>query len=439
MNDIRTQPDLGALLRGHRRRVGLTQRHLADLTTVSVRAIGNLEQGKVRSPRLDTIRLLADGLRLGHTQRETLLDAARRRPGTGGHPEGEGRGPTPWLVRGPLIGRDTEVAALTDLLGQPGGRLVSIVGIGGVGKSHLAAEGVRRAAADGTRVLWQARGEEIPAGELADRASGERTVLVLDDAELAAGAAQLVALMHAHPRLRILLTASGPCGVPGEQILRLAPLPVPASGAETDPALLAEVPSVQLLCSRIRAGNPLFRLDDSDAAVVAELCRRLDGLPRTLEFAGSWALVRSLPELLAEVERSPFGLTAPPMTADTSRDLVVRLRRTLGQLSPAGVSFLAAVARDHLSWSVAEAATVVGTSGAEAAVIVFTLLTYGLVRPESLGGDEPRFTVLNHVRHLYAEARREPRRWRATVMHRVGPEDRARKVAVGEPGVRTTP
>ncbi|MFD5544256.1 helix-turn-helix domain-containing protein, partial [Streptomyces sp. NPDC127079] len=147
MNDIRNGQDLGVLLRDHRRRAGLTQRHLADLTTVSVRAIRNLEQGKVLSPRLDTIRLLADGLRLGSAQRETLLEAARRRLGTADHSAEGGCGPTPWLVRSPLIGRDTEVDALTALLAQPDGRLVSVVGIGGVGKSHLAAEAVRRVAA----------------------------------------------------------------------------------------------------------------------------------------------------------------------------------------------------------------------------------------------------------------------------------------------------
>lgn len=432
MNDIRTRQDLGVRLRDHRQRAGLTQRQLADLTTVSVRAIRNLEQGKVLSPRPDTVRLLADGLRLGSAQRETLLDAVRRRPDTADHSEEHACDPMPWLARGPLIGRDAEVAALTDLLVRPGGRLVSVVGIGGVGKSHLAAEAVRRAAANGTRALWRARGEGIPVDELADRLPRETTVLVLDDPEPADSADRLGALIRAHPRLRILVTACAPCGVSGEQILRLAPLPVPAPGAESDPELLAQVSSVRLLCEHIRAGNPLFRLDDSDAAVVAELCRSLDGLPRALEFAGRWTVVRALAELLAEVKRSPFALTAPPMTAEPSRDLMVRLRRTLGRLSPAGVSFLATVARDHRSWSVAEAATAVGTSGAEAAVIVFTLVTYGLVRPESPGGEEPRFSVLNHVRHLYAEGRRDPRRWGATVMHRVAPEDRVHTVAVGE-------
>jgi transcriptional regulator with XRE-family HTH domain len=431
MNDIRTRQDLGVRLRDHRRRAGLTQRQLADLTTVSVRAIRNLEQGKVLTPRPDTVRLLADGLRLGPAQREALLDAVRRRPGPADHPDDRAVVPLPWLARGPLIGRDAELAALVDLLVRPGGRLVSVVGIGGVGKSHLAAEAVRRAAANGTRALWRAGDAGIPVGGPDDPLPGETTVLVLDDIKPADCADRLGALMRAHPRLRILVTAGAPCGVSGERILRLAPLPVPGPGAESDPALLAEVPSVRLLCEHIRAGNPLFRLDDRDAAVVAELCRRLDGLPRALEFAGRWTVVRALAELLDEVRRSPFALTAPPMTAESSSHLMVRLRRTLGRLSPAGVSFLATVARDHRGWSVAEAANAVGTSDAEAAVIVFTLVTYGLVRPESPGGEEPRFSVLNHVRHLYAEARRDPRH-RGVRTTRVAPEDRVRTVTVGE-------
>lgn len=90
MSDSRTQWELGLLLRNHRRRAGLTQRHLADLATVSVRAIRNLEQGKVRWPRLHTVRLLADALRLGAGEREALLDAARSRP-HGVHPDEIGR------------------------------------------------------------------------------------------------------------------------------------------------------------------------------------------------------------------------------------------------------------------------------------------------------------------------------------------------------------
>ncbi|MFE0524954.1 helix-turn-helix domain-containing protein [Streptomyces sp. NPDC058954] len=414
MSDSRTQRELGLLLRNHRRRAGLTQRHLADLATVSVRAIRNLEQGKVRWPRLHTVRLLADALRLGAREREALLDAARSRP-HGVHPDAVRTAPGasgPWSLPGPLIGRGTELDALTELLRPPGRRLVSVVGIGGVGKSYLAAEAVRRTAADGTGVLWIPCGEAVPSAEFTARSfPAVPLVLVLDDTEADFdGNGRLTDLMQSHPGLRILRTAPGPCGIPGEQVLRLAPLPVPDPGAEADVARLAEVPSVRLLCSHIRAIDPRFELGGADAATVAELCRRLDGLPRALQFAGGWTLVRSLRELLADVERSPFGLTAPPMTTDApTRDPVVRLRRTLGRLSPSCASFLATVARAGGSWSIEEAALTAETSGADAAVIVFTLITYGLVRSEAAGDGEPRFSVLHHVRHLYADARREPR------------------------------
>lgn len=71
---------IGALIRGHRLRIGLTQRELADLSTISVRAIRDLEKGKALRPRADTVRLIADGLRLGPRARAALEDAARRGP-----------------------------------------------------------------------------------------------------------------------------------------------------------------------------------------------------------------------------------------------------------------------------------------------------------------------------------------------------------------------
>ncbi|GAA4445072.1 hypothetical protein GCM10023148_51990 [Actinokineospora soli] len=70
-----TETEFGRLLRRHRERVGLTQRELADLSTISVRAIRDLEQGRARKPRPDTVRLIADGLRLGG-QAHADLDAA---------------------------------------------------------------------------------------------------------------------------------------------------------------------------------------------------------------------------------------------------------------------------------------------------------------------------------------------------------------------------
>ncbi len=69
---------LGTLIHGHRLRIGLTQRELADLSTISVRAIRDLEKGKAQRPRTDTLRLIADALRLGPRARTALEEAGRR-------------------------------------------------------------------------------------------------------------------------------------------------------------------------------------------------------------------------------------------------------------------------------------------------------------------------------------------------------------------------
>ncbi|MFE3692241.1 multiprotein-bridging factor 1 family protein, partial [Streptomyces sp. NPDC059129] len=80
-----TDSQVGALIRAHRLRIGLTQRELADLSTISVRAIRDLEHGRATRPRTDTVRLMADALRLGPRARTALEEGGRARP-RGGPP-----------------------------------------------------------------------------------------------------------------------------------------------------------------------------------------------------------------------------------------------------------------------------------------------------------------------------------------------------------------
>ncbi|MFI9650648.1 helix-turn-helix domain-containing protein [Streptomyces sp. NPDC052040] len=445
MSDSRTHRDFGLLLRNHRRRAGLTQRHLADLATVSVRAIRNLELGKVSSPRPETVRLLADGLRLRTTERDALIEAAlserpAQDPEDGTVPADGAEFAPPWNAPNSLVGRETELSSLTRLLDVPGRRLVSVVGVAGVGKSRLAAEAARlQSAAGRATVRWVSRGDAAPVEDLAENPSARRVLLVLDDPDLSPRGVERIASLLRHPgHPHILLTASGPCGIPGEQVLPLSPLAVPERAVDGTPEKLAEVASVRLLCSQIRCHRPAFGLDGSNSAIVAELCRRLDGLPRALEFAGDWCLVRSPEHLLAEVSRNPFSLTAPPTAGSCPPDPAALLRRTLDRLPRATVSFLATTARSLAGWSIAEAARATGTSDAEAAAIVFTLVTYGVVRTDSQAGREPRFSVLHHVRHLYGPAaaslgqryvswKRHP-----VVLHRAHADSRSRPVAVGD-------
>ncbi|GGV16244.1 hypothetical protein GCM10010182_41310 [Actinomadura cremea] len=256
-------------------------------------------------------------------RQDPSLDAPAPAPPAPLAPLAPARPPVP---RTELIGRDTEpdavVAALHDA------RLVTVTGPGGVGKTRLALEAAARAAdavpgfPDGI-VFVELAG--VTAGQVADavtaaaglrepepadavgradaavaveRLAGRRALLVLDNCEhVIDSVAKLAdALLATDTALRILATAREPLGVSGERLHPVAPLAVP-DGAEL-PAL-AHVPSVRLFTARAAAADPGFTLDASNAAAVAAVCRRLDGLPLALELAA--ARVRALgPATLAE-------------------------------------------------------------------------------------------------------------------------------------------
>lgn len=148
----------GRLVRGHRDRIGLTQRELADLSTISVRAIRDLEQGRATRPRHATVRLIADGLRLGPRARADLEAAARQ--GRYGWALKAGYDATPMVPPAALdvlMGRESEAAALTAELASGTERLVNVMGLSGVGKTRLALEvAARLHSGSGFPVLWAA-------------------------------------------------------------------------------------------------------------------------------------------------------------------------------------------------------------------------------------------------------------------------------------------
>src|SRR5215207_3608092 len=128
------------LLRHLRTTAALTQEELATRSGLSLRGISDLERGVRRAPHLTTIRVLADALRLGPTERQALLTAAR--PGTA--PETEDATPGGYaslpLPLTPLLGRERELATLVSLVGASDIRLLTLTGAGGSGKTRLALE-----------------------------------------------------------------------------------------------------------------------------------------------------------------------------------------------------------------------------------------------------------------------------------------------------------
>jgi predicted ATPase/DNA-binding winged helix-turn-helix (wHTH) protein len=242
--------------------------------------------------------------------------------------------PTNLPLRPPLIGRDEALAEVVALLGRE--RLVTIVGPGGVGKTRLAIAGGWRAAdaypdgvwlidlatlTDPTLVvsavataLDLARGAtQLSAAVIAAAIRSWRLLLILDNCEhLLDAAAELAnALLERVPGLTVLATSQENLRLDPEQVYRLGPLSVPPPGA----AEIAEYGAVALFARRV-AAQGRFDLGDANAADVADICRRLDGMPLALEMAAARAPALGLQGLRASLAARLVVLSAGLRTAD---------------------------------------------------------------------------------------------------------------------------
>jgi len=274
----------------------------------------------------------ADALRVAHDFRQRLadrtgLDASPALTDlehqlAAGTPARRGPPVTPVSAPpSPLIGRDAEIAGLMRLLASE--RVVTLVGTGGVGKTHLALEAARRARTDHDVALLElaplgdgAAVVDVLAGILGARGSGGdvlascaavlasgRWLLVVDNCEhVLADARRLVAaLVEACPELVVLATSRERLGLPFEQVCPVAPLPL----AHTEDAqAITRVPAVSLFLDRARRVRPGFEPDAAALATVAAITRRLDGLPLALELAAGRLSSMTLEDLAARLDRA---------------------------------------------------------------------------------------------------------------------------------------
>ncbi|MDH6136258.1 putative ATPase/DNA-binding XRE family transcriptional regulator [Kitasatospora sp. MAA4] len=405
----------GELLKIRRERAGLTQQSLADYATLSVRAVRDMETGRVRRPRHETVRLLADALRIEGRTRSSFEAAARQR-------EFASEPVAPPAARNAMVAREAETEALFEALTVHGDRLVSVVGLDGVGKSRLALEVAWRVHdAVQWSVQWTPCGErEVVGGGsalahgrfdgLAELIDTRPTLLVLDGADGGVNPAMLDELFHRCAGLRVLITSRAPQGLDGEQVIPLAPLETPVAGQDGDVSALGAVGSVRLLVSHMRRLRPGFTLGQHEAPVIAELCRYLDGLPRALEFAAGWTAVQSPGQLMERLTGSPFALAAPPVTSCERGDVRESLNRTLRALAPRQRALLARLADEEQGWSVEEAVLMTGRPVQECLEAVHELFSRGVIRAAegAAAHDGVRFTVLNLFRVL---CREERNRW----------------------------
>ena len=329
----------------------------------------------------------------------------------------------------PLLGREREAAAVEDLVVREGARLVTLTGPGGVGKSLVAVEAARRLGpgfADGARFveLASVSSADLVAAAVAtglgltttgdklitDLQSYLRTrrlLLVLDNFEQVVGAAPLLAdLLGAAPGVVVLVTSRVVLRLSGEHEFPVPPLPVPPAGSSQDPEELQRYASVALFTERAHAADPGFELTGGNAQAVAEICRRLDGLPLAIELAA--ARVRLLPPqaLLPRLGQQFSLLTSG------ARDLPQRqrtLRNTLdwsyGLLSASEQVLFARLGVFAAPFSL-PAAEAVGAGSPDPAPAMGpgpvletlgSLVDSSLVQADTRGG-EPRFALLETIR-----------------------------------------
>jgi predicted ATPase/class 3 adenylate cyclase len=223
-----------------------------------------------------------------------------------------------------LVGRGGDLEQVTAALTGPGVRLVTLTGTGGVGKTRLALAAVAPldqefphgvffialAAVRDAGVMWQAiadvldvAGDGPAEGAVTGYLAGRRALLVLDNLEQLHGAAEVVAqLLAAAPGLVVLATSRGPLHLAGERELTVPPLPVPREAGSVEE--VAASGAVRLFVQQAAMVRPGFTVTEDNAADIAAICGRLDGLPLAIELAAARLRLLAARALLARLGRS---------------------------------------------------------------------------------------------------------------------------------------
>jgi predicted ATPase len=325
-----------------------------------------------------------------------------------------------------LFGREDDVARVTALLAAPGARLVTLTGPGGVGKTRLAiavAEAVDRAThrvvfvplasiADAALVLPRIAaavgattdGARRPVDVLAEHFAGASTLLVLDNLEqVVDAAADLDALLASSPELVVLATSRAALRLRAEREYPVGALMVPSFPEPPAAEQLAALPAVRLFVDRAQAVRYDFALTEKNAAAVAEICRRLDGLPLAIELAAARSRLLDPGTLLARLGSRLDALGPGPVDLpDRHRTLRATVQWSVELLQDAERRLLATLSVFRDGWTLDAAVQVSGLPEDEALDVLDALSRHSLVTIEP-GGSGPRFGMLAAVQEFAAE------------------------------------
>jgi predicted ATPase/DNA-binding SARP family transcriptional activator len=401
--------------------------------------VGELERLVVEHPLRERLRAhlmlalyragrQADALAVYQRARRTLVDELGIEPGEAlrklerailahdpslnapqAGPSSERRVPTPPT---PLLGRERELAALADLVRREDVRLITLTGTGGIGKTRLALELVRRLAPEfghGSAVATLATLRDpalvvraiLEALEISEEGHDPEDVLVralansellllVDNFEQVLPASPSIArVLAAAPRLKVIATSRAPLHVAAER-----EFPVPP---------LADDEAAELFIARAQAANPDFALSEQNAAAVAELCARLDGLPLAIELAAARTKILPPAALLSRLGNRLELLTGGRRDAPRHQQT---LRMTLDwsyDLLEPGVQRLFAQLGVFAGGCTLDSAEAVCSGGGSIFDGLAALVDESLVGQRETGGGEPRFSMLQIVREYALE------------------------------------
>ena len=317
--------EFGMQVRNLRIAAGLTQAELAERSGISERTVSDLERGLRATAYPSTARRLAAALEIGPEGLAAFVSQARGLGAVDGPSARSAAMPSQQRARLPspltrLLGREAELSMVLALIKDPGIRLVTLVGIGGIGKTRLAVEVAARAQGDfpgGSYFVELSATDDpemvipaiatafgLPQGVdevhrvLARILGTGRALLVLDTLEhLLEAAPSIGQLLGANPQLSVLATSRTPLHLRGEREVPVLPLPVRTAGHGSGLA-----PATELFTERATAVLPAFSATPTALEIVADICARVDGVPLAIELAAARVKHLSLSELRRQLD-----------------------------------------------------------------------------------------------------------------------------------------